>query len=289
VAEAWSDMQSFETVASSLAQGSYVIRGGRAGADRLKVLAEATWPTSSEFLSAAGLSQGMRCLDLGCGSGEISFRLLAHLGPSGEVVGFDRDELMIRLSRAAAKPEHKVRFDVMDIEADRLEAPAPFDLIYARFLLSHLRSPAEALDKMIAALRPGGILVVEDVDFDGHFSFPACPAFDRYVELYKSAALERGADPGIGPRLPGMLEEHGLHEVSFRVVQPAFREGPGKSLALLTMTNIKDAAIASGLITDREAGLLKEDLESFTEDPQSILSLPRIFQVAGVRGSAIGC
>jgi hypothetical protein len=131
--------------------------------------------------------------------------------------------------------------------------------------------------------------VVEDVDFDGHFSFPACAAFDRYVELYRAAAVKRGADPGIGPRLPGMLEERGLQKVSFRVVQPAFREGPGKSLALLTMMNIKDAAVASGLITPPEAAVLNDALRRFTDDPRSILSLPRIFQVAGVRGGPEGC
>jgi SAM-dependent methyltransferase len=277
-------MSTSKTVQSPQGESSYVIRGGRAGADRLKVLAEATWPASAEFLSEAGLARGMRCLDLGCGSGEISFRLLSRLGRSGQVVGFDSDELMVRISQAAVKPGHNASFGVMDIEEDRLEAPAPFDFIYARFLLSHLRAPAKALDKMIATLRPGGILVVEDVDFDGHFSFPDCTAFDRYVELYAAAAAKRGADPGIGPRLPGMLGERGLQKVTFRVVQPAFREGPGKSLALLTMQNIKDAAVTSSLITADDAGLVEDDLRRFTEDPRSILSLPRIFQVAGVRG-----
>jgi ubiquinone/menaquinone biosynthesis C-methylase UbiE len=278
-------MRTPEALPSAGVQDSYVIAGGRAGADRLKVLAEATWPASSEFLSSAGLERGMRCLDLGCGSGEISLRLLSHLGPTGQVVGCDRDELMVRLSQAAVQPGHNARFHVVDIEAEPLAPSQPFDLIYARFLLSHLRSPAQALDKMIASLRPGGILVVEDVDFDGHFSFPASPAFDRYVELYRAAALKRGADPGIGPRLPGLFEERGLRQVSFRVVQPAFREGPGKSLALLTMMNIKDAAVESGLITHEEAAALKEELRRFTDDPRSILSLPRIFQVAGVRAA----
>jgi hypothetical protein len=47
----------------------YVLRGGRAGAERLRLLNRVKWPTTEPLLGAAGLRAGMSCLDVGCGAG----------------------------------------------------------------------------------------------------------------------------------------------------------------------------------------------------------------------------
>ena len=84
--------------------------------------------------------------------------------------------------------------------------PAPgrelFDVVYGRFLLTHLPDPAAALANMRERLVPGGVLVVEDIDCTGHFCEPDSPAFRRFVELYTRTVQSRGGDPNIGPRLP---------------------------------------------------------------------------------------
>jgi 2-polyprenyl-3-methyl-5-hydroxy-6-metoxy-1,4-benzoquinol methylase len=65
---------------------SYIIQGGQQGADRLKVMANATWPTTEPFLREAGLGSGSKCLDVGCGNGDITSRLFCLVGPAGEVL-----------------------------------------------------------------------------------------------------------------------------------------------------------------------------------------------------------
>ncbi|MFQ6115720.1 MAG: hypothetical protein ACE5NG_16795 [bacterium] len=132
-------------------------------------------------------------------------------------------------------------------------------------------------------MRPGGILAVEDVNFRGHFSHPECPAFNRYVQLYEAAGRKKGADPWIGPRLPGILMDCGLKQVRMKVVLPTFYEGEGKLMALLTMLNIREAVIDAQLATDAEVDGIISELAAFTKDPQSIMSLPRLFQVWGVK------
>lgn len=72
---------------------NYIISGGKPGADRLTILANATWPTSKSFLLRAGLTSGMRCLDVGCGNGEISLRLAALLT---EAVDNPVPEIMVK-------------------------------------------------------------------------------------------------------------------------------------------------------------------------------------------------
>jgi 2-polyprenyl-3-methyl-5-hydroxy-6-metoxy-1,4-benzoquinol methylase len=60
----------------------YRIRGGHAGRMRLRVLARVMWPTTRELLARVGVSEDARCLDVGCGGGDVTVRL-ARLAPRG--------------------------------------------------------------------------------------------------------------------------------------------------------------------------------------------------------------
>jgi hypothetical protein len=73
----------------------------------------------------------------------------------------------------------------------------------------------------------------------------------------------------------------GLDEVHLEVVQPAFRSGPGKRIASITMANIQEAVVQQGLASAKEVQGIVEVLDRFTADSRTILSLPRIFQVWG--------
>ena len=70
----------------------YVIRGGREGFDRLRVLAAARRASTLELFQLAGLRPGMRCVDLGCGSGDVTLDMAALAGAAGWVAGIDADE-----------------------------------------------------------------------------------------------------------------------------------------------------------------------------------------------------
>jgi 2-polyprenyl-3-methyl-5-hydroxy-6-metoxy-1,4-benzoquinol methylase len=76
---------------SSRSEG-YALRGGRAGAERLRLLNRVKWPTTEPLLMAAGLRAGMSCLDVGCGSGDVTLKMATLVGAEGSVVGVDRDQ-----------------------------------------------------------------------------------------------------------------------------------------------------------------------------------------------------
>ena len=79
----------------------YVIRGGLAGRERLRVLALVTWPTTSVLLERVGVAASFRCLDMGCGGGDVTVAL-ARLVPDGFVIGADMDEPQLDLARREA-------------------------------------------------------------------------------------------------------------------------------------------------------------------------------------------
>jgi ubiquinone/menaquinone biosynthesis C-methylase UbiE len=262
---------------------SYVLRGGEKGAERLRLLARVKWPTTNILLRRIGLRSGMRCLDVGCGIGAITLKLARWVGPTGQAVGIDRDERCLELARQAA-----IRHGFSPIfraeGVNDLREEAVYDLVYSRFLLTHLLEPGRAVERLVRAARPGGLVVVEDIEFAAHFCYPPCPAFTRYVDLYQRAVTRKGGDPNIGPRLVSLLLDTGLDEVHLEVVQPAFRSGPGKRIAAITMEHIQQAVVQEGLASAQEVEGIVAELDQFIADPRTILSMPRIFQVWGRKG-----
>src|SRR4030095_6335238 len=87
---------------SVMTMPSYIIRGGQAGRERLRLLARVMRPTTAALFARAGVREGMRCLDVGCGGGDVSFDLARLVGPLGRVVGIDLDAVKITAARAEA-------------------------------------------------------------------------------------------------------------------------------------------------------------------------------------------
>src|SRR5204862_7403114 len=141
----------------------------------------------------------------------------------------------------------------------------------ARFLASVTTGLAAAVRRMVGALRPGGVAAVADIGFTGPFCQPYCPAFWGYIDVFARPARARGADPDIGPRLPGLLLDAGLERVAFDVVQPAALEGEVNLVAPLTMENIADSVVSSGLATPAEVERIVTELYEFARRPRVIL------------------
>lgn len=260
----------------------YVLRGGAEGAKRLRVLARMKWPTTKELLRRAGLRKGMHCLDLGCGSGAVTLQLARWVGSEGKAVGIDADEQSIEIARIAAFRSRKLP-TFRAVRAEDLDEDSSFDFVFSRFLLSHVADPKNVLARMVRAAKPGGTIVVEDVEFSGLVCYPPCPAFDFYVEQYKQVGQRNGGDPMIGPRLLGLLRAAGLSNVQLNVVVPTFTEGEEKTMAPLTLEHIREALVEAGLATNAQIDRMVAELNDFVSDPHTIQSIPRIFQVWGRR------
>lgn len=264
----------------------YIIRGGFEGRERLRVLARIMRPTTLSLFNRTGVRPGMDCLDVGCGGGDVAFDLARLVSPGGKVVGMDVDAIKLKLAQREAREHHlaNVEFRLVDITERDLETE--FDFVYSRFVLTHLRDPAKAVAKMYKAARPGAVLAVVDIDFRGHFCYPDCVAFRRYVELYTQAVERRGGDANIGPRLPRLLNQAGFRGVQMNVVQPAGTEGEVKLMTPITMENIADAVVAEGLASRREIDQIVALLYDFAHDPSTVLSAPRIVEAWGYRPRA---
>ena len=261
----------------------YVIRGGAEGRERLRMLARVMGPNTLALLNRAGIEAGTVCLDVGCGGGDVTLDLAGLVGPDGRVVGIDIDDEKLDLARKDAEIRQIPNVEFRRVDVREVAGDETFDVVYARFLLTHLSDPAGALTIMYEALRPGGTIVVEDIDSSGQFCYPDSAAIRRYIELYTSVVRKHGGDPNIGQRLPGLLLDAGFDQVQMHVVQPAALEGNVKVLGAVTMENIAGAVLAENLASKEEIAQLVADLYDHARDVRMVMSSPRIVQSWGQR------
>lgn len=256
----------------------YIIRGGEYGAERLYILSEALMPYTMQIIEKAGVSKGDTVLDVGCGAGAVTVEIAKKAG-SGCVAGVDFDEKVIAEARKTAKYENiDVDFIVGDV-ADYLLFADRFDFVYARFILTHLKDPAKLIRQMRAYLKKGGSIILEDIDFSGHFCYPESAAYDKYVQWYERTARYKGLDPHIGKKLFGCVKNSGFRDIEVDVVNPAHQSGVGKMIASLTLYNIAHTVVSAGLCSAAEMRDAIAELEEFTFREDSILGMPRIFRI----------
>jgi len=265
---------------------TYAIRGGVEGKRRLDLLAEMMAPTTKALLADAGVGAGNVCIDLGCGAGHVSRYLGEVVRPGGRVLGIDLDSVKLEAAREDCEHAGLSNVEFRPGNVAEWDEPETYDLVFGRFVLSHLANRPAVVRRMYAALRRGGRLVLEDIDFGGAFSYPPNPAYDRQCDLFRAVVARRGGDAMLGPQLVGMCRDAGLEEIHVRIVHPVHtgRE-PAKAMSLSTLENIADAVVGEGLATAADLADTIRELASFTDDPYSLIACPRVFQVWGRRTS----
>jgi SAM-dependent methyltransferase len=258
---------------------SYVIRGGIPGRERLRILAGVMAPTTNALLDRLGDLTGLRVLDAGCGGGDVTRELARRAGPTGHVLGVDLDETKLAVAREETAALRNLEFREARIGGD--DIAGPFDVVYSRFLLTHLPDPNIAVRQFHRVLRATGVLVLEDIDFTGYFAHPFSAAHRRFADLYSRAVRQRAADPDIGPRLPSLLQRHGFADISVAVVQPMGLTGDVKLISPITVESISDAVVSSGLASADEMAALARELYEDAANPATLAGMPRVVQAWG--------
>jgi SAM-dependent methyltransferase len=159
------------------------------------------------------LRPGMAVLDVGCGSGAITRGIAEAVGPSGRVVGIDVSPELVSVARSSAPDAANLRFEVADIRRHAFRDE--FDVVSAARILQWLPDPDAALRGMVAATRPGGLIVVLDYSHTRARWTPAPPAdFVRLYDAFLAWRAEVGMDNEMADHLPAMLSALGLEQVS---------------------------------------------------------------------------
>lgn len=255
--------------------------------DRLTLQGRILEPATRALLTAAGVSPGMRVLDLGSGAGDVSFLVAELVGPSGTVIGIEQsaDAIAVAEFRARQNLVNNVRFVQGDIHEP---APGgPFDAIVGRAILMYAPDPAAVLRTQAELLRPGGVVAPVEMDLLASGSRPATPLASRSVFWLTEAFKQANVATGLGPELVGVLRGAGLRPLGTMAVHrqfvPGDPDGPasfaGIVKTMLPLIEKSGAATVEEVGTETFEARLAEELTA----AEAVLAYPQLFCAWGTK------
>jgi SAM-dependent methyltransferase len=183
-------------------------------------------PFLRRLLGPAGVTSGMRVLDVGSGVGDVTLLLAEVVGPTGEVVGveFAPESIELATARAAAAGVgSRVRFvqaDLRDFAADTF-GTGEYDAVVGRFVLMYQPDPSDLLRRLAGVVRPGGAVVFQESDLiDVAMPHPSAPLHEEVQRWLSSLDGAIGPELRMGPKLFGAYVDAGLPAPSVCIDTP---------------------------------------------------------------------
>jgi 2-polyprenyl-3-methyl-5-hydroxy-6-metoxy-1,4-benzoquinol methylase len=242
-------------------------------------------PWTIRHLVATGIGPGWQCWEVGGGGGSIAAWLAERCGQTGHVLVTDIDPRFLVESASLDHPSLEIQRH--DIGTDPLPAQ-PFDVIHARLVLSHVPAREVALERMVTTLKPGGWLIVEDLD--ATLIDPGYPTSDaQALALYRNMLAAQGrlmtARSGelaltCGRSLYRRLRALGLVNLGMEGYVAVWQgKSTGARLVGANFEQIREEAAGAGLITNEEIA----QVLTLLDDPDFAFSAPVMFTAWGRR------
>lgn len=178
---------------------------------RLELQAALIGDLTEDVLKRAGIGQGMRVLDIGCGVGDVSLLAGKLVGPSGMVLGVDRSAEAINIAERRATETgqcHWVRFAATELDA--FSPAESFDAVIGRLVLMYLPDPSATLRRLTGFLRPGGIVAFQELAMPSARAYPEGPLLRRCRGWTVDTFERAGFEIDMGGKLPKTFATAGL-------------------------------------------------------------------------------
>ena len=197
-----------------------------------------------------GIEEGWSCLEVGGGGGSIASWLCKRVGPTGRVLATDIEPHFLEALafRNLEVRRHDIRYEGLP--------ELQFDLAHARLVLMHLPGRELALRRMLASLKPGGWIVVEEFDNLSILPNPIVNPGEEELKVIRAGLrvlTARGVELRYGRWLPRQLRSLGLVNVGAEASASVWQgDSPGTRLYKLAFEELADPILRSGLISEAE-------------------------------------
>jgi SAM-dependent methyltransferase len=197
------------------------------------------------LLERLGVRPGSRVAEVGAGGGSVVEWLSERVGETGRVLA--ADVYLKFLEPLQGGPVEIAEHDIITTSLPGGE----FDIVHARLLIEHVGTGA--LPNLLAGLRPGGVLVIEDYDFSSVGTYPSNSDGERVTEAVLDLMASMGFDRECGRKLPTELEALGLEDVCAEGRVRLSRSGtPDAAFSSLSLASLRDALVSSGRAREDE-------------------------------------
>ncbi|MFV8244619.1 class I SAM-dependent methyltransferase [Mycolicibacterium peregrinum] len=245
--------------------------------ERLQRLESMSDRTTIRALDTVGVGPGWHCLEVGAGGGSVARWLAERVGATGRVVAADLDPRFLD-----DLPALGIEVRRCDITRDEIE-PDTYDLVHCRAMVMHMADPQAVLRRMVAAVRPGGWLVVEEPDYGTAQSLTldhqATSGFHSYLRARRDfLAASKVMELHYGARLPVDVDALGLEATGNTATFSVERGGSVKSAFLAeSFEKVDDILVENGASTESE---LADSRQAMT-DPTFVYRSPAMVSAWG--------
>ena len=239
-------------------------------------------PAVLECWRRAGIGPGSKVLDVGAGPGFAAADLAEIVGPEGIVVAVERSARFVEAGRAmlASHGLDNVRYHELDLMADPLPGGG-YDATWCRWVACFVSSPAHLLDKIAAALRPGGLAIFHEYLVYETFRFaPPRPRQREFAEQVVKGWRAAGGEPDIAQPVLRLLEERGF---TIRALIPRiYGLRPADDMWQWPASFIKihlEQQTALGAIEPSWAEAVRQEFAAAQAEPATLLITPLVLQI----------
>jgi len=192
---------------------NYILGHSEAEIRRLQMQAAILRPITERLLRCAGIQPGMRVLDLGSGAGDVAMLAAELVGPSGSVIGIDRNPQVLSIATQRARSRGLAYLTFQEASADTFLDKVRFDLVVGRYVLIHQTDPAAFLRAAAQLAKPGGTIAFHELRLRSAFhSLPQVPLWDLIDTLLRLAFSTAVPHYDAGDRLIQHFADAGLPE-----------------------------------------------------------------------------
>ena len=140
----------------------YVLGYTNAEHERLIRQAARIAPVTERLFREAGIGSGHRVLDLGSGVGDVAMLVARLVGPTGEVVGIERDAASIARAKARVAEAGLHNVSIIQTDVNQVASDKLFDAAVGRFILMFLPDPVSVLRSVSRLVRPRGVVAFQE-------------------------------------------------------------------------------------------------------------------------------
>ncbi|CAN5204260.1 class I SAM-dependent methyltransferase [soil metagenome] len=257
----------------------YLLSQGQADVHRLGLINQVYGPSTEAIFRKIELEPGLRVVEIGCGSGNMTCWLAEQVGPGGKVVGidFNADSLEQARQQAAARKLTNIEFQTGDINALALPA-GTFDIAYCRCVLMHQKNPEVGLGQMAKVVRSGGTVLCEELDLSRCIFDPPAPHMQRMMELNVAIGDHHGVPYRLGSTLNSLFQKAGFKEHKVAIFKPTILRGSTKQLLTLSFQQYAPKLLETGLARSAEVDKILTSARRTDADTTTLYGMPPMSQ-----------
>ncbi|MBN3527354.1 class I SAM-dependent methyltransferase [Paenibacillus apiarius] len=242
--------------------------------ERMKGQMDISWSKEEQVLEQFGIKDGHSILEVGSGPGYITERLL-HKYPASRITSIEIEPYYVQYAQHNMAPEGKDRVTVM--EGDILDHRLPlgqFDVAIARLVFQHLPDPELAARNILDLLKPGGKLIVLDVD-DAIWGIidPVIPELQYILNQHAKEQSSQGGNRFIGRQLWHLLQSNGYADLDLKLIAAHSDEIGIRSFLPQVDADEMRTMVDNGFVTEEEVAAVEKGVAAFldTAHPYALL------------------